>query len=62
MYKSVSASNNMLLTVPHSVDLYLIILETTYDKLKHKIRESVHIENLSIALFNMIGYVNFVMA
>ena len=62
MYKSVSVSNNMFLSVPHSVDLYLIILETASDKLKHKIRESVHIEKLSIALFNMIGYVNFVMA
>jgi midasin len=43
MYMSVSASNNMFLTVPQSVDLYLIILETASDKLKSKIKESGHI-------------------
>jgi hypothetical protein len=52
----------MFLTVPQSVDLYLIILETASDKLKSKIIENGLIEKLSIALFNMIGYVNFVMA
>jgi hypothetical protein len=62
MYKSISASNSLFLSVPQSVDLYLIILEIASDKLKSKIRESGHIEKLSIALLNMIGYVNFVMA
>ena len=46
----------MILTVSNDVDLYLIIEQTTADKLKR------HVTEVALGIFNMIGFVNFDLA